>query len=168
MNLGSSELIIVLIIVLLVFGGSQLPKLAKNLGKAQKEFKEGMAEANKILGRVAAAAIPVDGLCVRVGVMRCHSQALTIKLRRDLPLAEIEERLAGAHQWVRVVPNTREASLAALTPAAVSGKLEVPVGRLRKLPMGPEYLSAFTVGDPLLWGAAEPLRRMLRILIDRG
>jgi aspartate-semialdehyde dehydrogenase len=99
--------------------------------------------------------------------MRCHSQALTIKLRRDVPLTEIEARLAAAHQWVEVVPNTREASLAALTPAAVSGKLEVPVGRLRKLPMGPEYLSAFTVGDQLLWGAAEPLRRMLRILIER-
>jgi aspartate-semialdehyde dehydrogenase len=149
--------------------GNLLPWIDKDLGNGQsREEWKGMAEANKILGRVAAAAIPVDGLCVRVGVMRCHSQALTIKLRRDLPLAEIEERLAGAHQWVRVVPNTREASLAALTPAAVSGKLEVPVGRLRKLPMGPEYLSAFTVGDQLLWGAAEPLRRMLRILIDRG
>jgi len=145
-----------------------LPWIDRDLGNGQsREEWKGMAEANKILGRSAVAAIPVDGLCVRVGVMRCHSQALTIKLRRDLPLTEIEERLAAAHQWVKVVPNTREASLAALTPAAVSGKLEVPVGRLRKLPMGPEYLSAFTVGDQLLWGAAEPLRRMLRILIER-
>jgi aspartate-semialdehyde dehydrogenase len=145
-----------------------LPWIDKDLGNGQsREEWKGMAEANKILGRAAVAAIPVDGLCVRVGVMRCHSQALTIKLRRDVPLTEIEERLAAAHRWVKVVPNTREASLAALTPAAVSGKLEVPVGRLRKLPMGPEYLSAFTVGDQLLWGAAEPLRRMLRILIER-
>lgn len=145
-----------------------LPWIDKDLGNGQsREEWKGMAEANKILGRSAVAAIPVDGLCVRVGVMRCHSQALTIKLRRDVPLTEIEERLAAAHQWVKVVPNTREASLAALTPAAVSGKLEVPVGRLRKLPMGPEYLSAFTVGDQLLWGAAEPLRRMLRILLER-
>lgn len=145
-----------------------LPWIDKDLGNGQsREEWKGMAEANKILGRSAVAAIPVDGLCVRVGVMRCHSQALTVKLRRDVPLTEIEERLAAAHQWVKVVPNTREASLAALTPAAVSGKLEVPVGRLRKLPMGPEYLSAFTVGDQLLWGAAEPLRRMLRILLER-
>ncbi len=145
-----------------------LPWIDKDLGNGQsREEWKGMAEANKILGRAAVAAIPVDGLCVRVGVMRCHSQALTIKLRRDVPLTEIEARLAAAHQWVKVVPNTREASLAALTPAAVSGKLEVPVGRLRKPPMGPEYLSAFTVGDQLLWGAAEPLRRMLRILIER-
>jgi aspartate-semialdehyde dehydrogenase len=145
-----------------------LPWIDKDLGNGQsREEWKGMAEANKILGRAAVAAIPVDGLCVRVGVMRCHSQALTIKLRRDVPLTEIEERLAAAHRWAKVVPNTREASLDALTPAAVSGKLEVPVGRLRKLPMGPEYLSAFTVGDQLLWGAAEPLRRMLRILIER-
>jgi aspartate-semialdehyde dehydrogenase len=145
-----------------------LPWIDKDLGNGQsREEWKGMAEANKILGRSSVAAIPVDGLCVRVGVMRCHSQALTVKLRRDVPLTEIEERLAAAHQWVKVVPNTREASLAALTPAAVSGKLEVPVGRLRKLPMGPEYLSAFTVGDQLLWGAAEPLRRMLRILLER-
>jgi aspartate-semialdehyde dehydrogenase len=148
--------------------GSLIPWIDKDLGNGQsREEWKGMAEANKILGRAAVAAIPVDGLCVRVGVMRCHSQALTIKLRRDVPLTEIEERLAAAHRWAKVVPNTREASLDALTPAAVSGKLEVPVGRLRKLPMGPEYLSAFTVGDQLLWGAAEPLRRMLRILIER-
>ena len=147
---------------------SLLPWIDKDLGNGQsREEWKAMAEANKILGKAAAAVVPVDGVCVRVGVMRCHSQALTIKLRRDLPLAEIEECLAAAHSWVKVVPNTREASLAQLTPAAVSGKLEVPVGRLRKLPMGPEYLAAFTVGDQLLWGAAEPLRRMLRILLER-
>jgi aspartate-semialdehyde dehydrogenase len=146
---------------------SLLPWIDKDLGNGQsREEWKGMAEANKILGRPGAAAIPVDGVCVRVGVMRCHSQALTIKLRRELPLSEVEERLASAHEWVRVVPNNRDASLGSLTPAAVSGRLDVPVGRLRRLPMGPEYLSAFTVGDQLLWGAAEPLRRMLRILLE--
>jgi aspartate-semialdehyde dehydrogenase len=109
----------------------------------------------------------VDSICVRVGAMRCHSQALTIKLRRDIPLAEIEQILASGNDWVRVVPNTREDSMRRLTPAAVTGSLEVPVGRLRKLAMGGDYLGAFTVGDQLLWGAAEPLRRMVRILIDR-
>jgi aspartate-semialdehyde dehydrogenase len=109
----------------------------------------------------------MDGICVRIGAMRCHSQALTIKLTRALPLPEIEALLAGANDWVRVVPNTRDASLAGLAPARVSGTLDVPVGRLRKLPMGEQYLSAFTVGDQLLWGAAEPLRRMLRILLER-
>jgi aspartate-semialdehyde dehydrogenase len=144
--------------------GSLLPWIDKDLGNGQsKEEWKGMAETNRILGR-SADPIPVDGVCVRIGAMRCHSQALTIKLTRDVPLADIEATLAAAHEWVKVVPNTREASLAALTPAAVSGKLEVPVGRLRKLPMGPEYLAAFTCGDQLLWGAAEPLRRMLRIL----
>ena len=122
-----------------------------------------MAEANKILGR-QDRPVPVDGLCVRVGAMRCHSQALTIKLTRDVPLAEVERLLAGAHEWVTVVPNNKEASLATLTPAAVTGTLQVPIGRLRTLHFGPEYLSAFTVGDQLLWGAAEPLRRMLRQL----
>ena len=130
------------------------------------------AEANKILGRGngnnGASQIPIDGVCVCIGAMRCHSQALTIKLRRALPLDEIEGILAEANDWVKVVPNRREESLAELTPAAVSGKLSVPVGRLRKLPMGDEYLTAFTVGDQLLWGAAEPLRRMLRILLDTG
>src|SRR5205085_11618744 len=128
-------------------------------------------EANKILGRNGkngARAIPIDGVCVRVGAMRCHSQALTIKLRRALPLDEIEGMLADAHDWVKVVPNRRDESLAELTPAAVTGKLSVPVGRLRKLAMGPQYLSAFTVGDQLLWGAAEPLRRMVRILLEAG
>jgi aspartate-semialdehyde dehydrogenase len=145
--------------------GSLLPWIGKDLGNGQsREEWKGMAEANKILGR-SGAPIPVDGLCVRVGAMRCHSQALTVKLTRDVPLAEIEALLAGAHEWVRVVPNQKEATLRELTPAAVSGTLRVPVGRLRKLSIGPEYLAAFTVGDQLLWGAAEPLRRVLRIIL---
>ncbi len=145
--------------------GSLLPWIADDLGNGQsKEEWKAMAEANKILGR-ADAQIPVDGLCVRVGAMRCHSQALTVKLTQDLPVAEIERLLAGAHEWVTVVPNVKEASLAALTPAAVTGTLQVPIGRIRKLHFGPEYISAFTVGDQLLWGAAEPLRRTLRILL---
>ena len=123
-----------------------------------------MTEGNKILGR-ERAPIPMDGICVRVSAMRSHSQALTIKLTRDIPLADVEAMIAGAHEWVEVVPNRRDASLNALTPAAVSGTLRVPIGRLRKLAMGPEYLAAFTVGDQLLWGAAEPLRRMLRIIL---
>ena len=151
---------------------SLLPWIDKDLGNGQsREEWKAHAEANKILGRngkTGSAAIPIDGVCVRIGAMRCHSQALTIKLRRALPLDEIESMLADAHDWVKVVPNRREESLAELTPAAVTGKLSVPVGRLRKLPMGPEYLTAFTVGDQLLWGAAEPLRRMLRILLDEG
>ena len=147
--------------------GSLLPWIDKDLGNGQsREEWKGMAETNKILG-LPAAKIPVDGLCVRIGAMRCHSQALTIKLTRDVPLDEIHGMLADAHEWVKVVPNTRDASLAALTPAAVSGRLEVPVGRLRKLPMGGDYLTAFTVGDQLLWGAAEPVRRMLRIVLER-
>ena len=145
--------------------GSLLPWIDKDLGNGQsREEWKGMAETNKILGR-SVAPIPVDGVCVRIGAMRCHSQALTIKLTRDVPLAEIESLLAAANAWVRVVPNEREATLKELTPAAVTGTLGVPVGRLRKLPMGGEYLAAFTVGDQLLWGAAEPLRRMLRILV---
>ncbi|MBI1395365.1 MAG: aspartate-semialdehyde dehydrogenase [Betaproteobacteria bacterium] len=148
--------------------GSLLPWIDKDLGNGQsREEWKAMAEANKILAREGSDAIPIDGICVRVGVMRCHSQALTIKLKDDIALAEIEDILGDAHEWVKVVPNTREASLASLTPAAVSGTLSVPIGRLRKLPMGPTYLSAFTVGDQLLWGAAEPLRRMLRILLAR-
>jgi aspartate-semialdehyde dehydrogenase len=130
-----------------------------------EEWKGG-AETNKILGRTAAP-IPVESLCVRIGAMRCHSQALTVKLRRDVALPDIERMLAEGNPWVRVVPNTRAASVERLTPAAVTGTLEVPIGRLRKLAMGPQYLSAFTVGDQLLWGAAEPLRRMLRILLER-
>ena len=134
-------------------------------GQSKEEWK-GQAETNKILGR-SANPLAVDGLCVRIGAMRCHSQALTIKLNKDVPLAEIEQILASANDWVKVVPNSREASLKELTPTAVTGTLSVPVGRLRKMNMGPEYLSAFTVGDQLLWGAAEPLRRMLRVLLDK-
>ena len=147
---------------------SLLPWIDKDLGNGQsREEWKGQAETNKILGR-SGRPIPVDGICVRVGAMRCHSQALTVKLKKDVPLDEVEGMLAEANDWVKVVPNRREESLAELTPAAVSGRLSVPVGRLRKMPMGGEYLSAFTVGDQLLWGAAEPLRRMLRILLDRG
>ena len=146
--------------------GSLLPWIDKDLGNGQsREEWKGMAESNKILGRTANP-VPVDGVCVRVGAMRCHSQALTVKLTRDVPLAEIETILASANDWVKMIPNQREATLKELTPAAVTGTLAVPVGRLRKLPMGGEYLAAFTVGDQLLWGAAEPLRRMLRILLD--
>jgi len=148
--------------------GSLLPWIDKDLGNGQsREEWKAQVEANKILGR-NGNAIPMDGVCVRVGAMRCHSQAMTIKLRRPLPMDEVEGMLAEAHDWVKVVPNRREESLAELTPAAVTGKLTVPVGRLRKLPMGEDYLAAFTVGDQLLWGAAEPLRRMLRILLDAG
>jgi len=132
-------------------------------GVSREEWKGG-AETNKILGRASSNAIPVEGICVRVSTMRCHSQAMTIKLKRDLPLAEIERLVAGGNDWVRLVPNTREASIAALSPAAVSGTLDIPIGRVRKLAMGGEYIAAFTVGDQLLWGAAEPIRRMLRIL----
>jgi aspartate-semialdehyde dehydrogenase len=148
--------------------GSVLPWIDKDLGNGQsREEWKGMAETNKIIGR-SSQPIPVDGICVRVGAMRCHSQGLTVKLTRDVPLPEIVRIIESANEWVRVVPNEREASLRELTPASVTGKLEVPVGRLRKLPMGGEYLTAFTVGDQLLWGAAEPLRRMLRILIEDG
>ena len=145
--------------------GSLLPWIDTDLGNGQsKEEWKGLAEANKILGR-QRSLIPVDGICVRVGAMRCHSQALTVKLTRDVPLRDIEAMIADAHKWVQVVPNQRDATLRELTPAAVSGTLRVPVGRLRKLAMGPEYLAAFTVGDQLLWGAAEPLRRVLRIVL---
>jgi aspartate-semialdehyde dehydrogenase len=145
--------------------GSLLPWIDKDLGTGQsKEEWKATAEANKMLG-LAPGTVPIEGLCIRIGAMRCHSQALTIKLRRDVPMAEIEERLASAHEWVRVVPNNMKDSLAQLSPAATTGTLQVPIGRLRKLAMGGEYLAAFTVGDQLLWGAAEPLRRMLRILL---
>jgi aspartate-semialdehyde dehydrogenase len=145
--------------------GSLIPWIDKDLGNGQsKEEWKGGAETNKILGR-SDRPIPIDGLCVRIGAMRCHSQALTIKLKKDVPLDEISDMLADANEWATVIPNEREASMRALTPAAVTGQLNTPVGRLRKLNMGAEYLSAFTVGDQLLWGAAEPLRRMLRILI---
>ncbi len=147
---------------------SLLPWIDKDLGDGQsREEWKGQAETNKILGR-SERPIPVDGICVRVGAMRCHSQALTVKLKRDVPIDEIEAMLAEANEWAKVVPNRREESLAELTPAAVSGRLSVPVGRLRKMPMGGEYLAAFTVGDQLLWGAAEPLRRMLHILLEAG
>jgi len=147
--------------------GSLIPWIAEDLGNGMsKEEWKGGAEANKILGRTDSP-IPIDSICVRIGAMRCHSQALTIKLKRDIPLPEIERMLAGANEWVRVVSNTRDESIARLTPAAVTGHLDIPVGRLRKLLMGGEYLGAFTVGDQLLWGAAEPLRRMLRILVER-
>ena len=148
--------------------GSVIPWIDKDLGQGQsREEWKGGAETNKILGRAAHDAIPVEGICVRVGAMRCHSQAMTIKLRRDLPLAEIERVIASGNDWVRHVPNTREASIAELSPARVSGTLAVPIGRVRKLAMGGDYICAFTVGDQLLWGAAEPIRRMLRILAQR-
>jgi aspartate-semialdehyde dehydrogenase len=144
--------------------GSLIPWIDKDLGNgmSREEWKGG-AETNKILG-LGDDTIPVESICVRVGAMRCHSQALTIKLRRDVALAEIEHLLADAHEWVRVIPNTRDASIRGLTPAAVTGRLDIAIGRLRKLAMGDRYLGAFTCGDQLLWGAAEPLRRMLRIL----
>lgn len=144
--------------------GSLLPYIDKQLENRQsKEEWKGQAETNKILGR-SDNPIPIDGICVRIGAMRCHSQALTIKLNKDVPLADIEEILANANPWAKVIPNDRDDTLQELTPTKVTGTLSVPVGRLRKMSMGPEYLAAFTVGDQLLWGAAEPLRRMLRIL----
>ena len=146
--------------------GSLIPWIDKELenGQSREEWK-GQAESNKILGR-EAHPVPIDGICVRVGAMRCHSQALTLKLRQDVPLDEIEGMIAGSNAWVKVVPNRRDVTIRELTPTAVTGTLSVPVGRLRKLNMGPRYLGAFTCGDQLLWGAAEPLRRMLRILIE--
>ncbi len=146
--------------------GSLIPWIDKQLpsGQSKEEWK-GQAETNKILGR-EGNPIAIDGLCVRIGAMRCHSQALTIKLRRNVPLDEIHGMLANANEWAKIVPNDRDISVRDLTPAAVTGSLTVPVGRLRKLNMGPEYLAAFTCGDQLLWGAAEPLRRMLRILVS--
>ncbi|PLY04764.1 MAG: aspartate-semialdehyde dehydrogenase [Desulfuromonas sp.] len=146
--------------------GSLLPWIDREVedGQSREEWK-GHVETNKILG--SAQDIPIDGLCVRIGAMRSHSQALTIKLNKDVPMDEIEALIAGHNDWVELVPNTKEASLKRLTPAAISGTLTVPVGRLRKMKMGPQYLSAFTCGDQLLWGAAEPLRRMLRVLMER-
>ncbi|MGB3276184.1 MAG: aspartate-semialdehyde dehydrogenase [Castellaniella sp.] len=150
-------------------GGSLIPWIDKDLGDgmSREEWKGG-AETNKILGRgpgFGTDPVPVDGLCVRIGAMRCHSQALTIKLRRDIPLDEINDAVRTGTDWARLIPNDRESSMQDLTPVAVTGTLDIPVGRLRKMSMGPEYLSAFTVGDQLLWGAAEPLRRMLRIAL---
>ncbi len=160
-------------------GGSLIPWIDKDLGMgrhpdesgwgtSKEEWKAG-AETNKILGQGAGfctPATPVDGFCVRVGAMRCHSQALTFKLKKNVPLADIEALIAADNNWAKVVPNTREDSMRNLTPVAVTGTMNIPVGRLRKLAMGPDYLGAFTVGDQLLWGAAEPLRRMLRILLQ--
>jgi len=151
--------------------GSLITWIDKDLGNgvSREEWKGG-AEANKILGLPAMGqpgSLIVEGICVRVGAMRCHSQALTIKLKRDVPLAEIERRIAEGNAWVRVVKNDRESSISELSPAKVSGTMEIPVGRLRKLAMGGEYLTAFTVGDQLLWGAAEPLRRMVRMLLGK-
>jgi aspartate-semialdehyde dehydrogenase len=150
--------------------GSLIPWIDKDLGDgvSREEWKAG-AETNKILGQgegFGTPATPVDGFCVRVGAMRCHSQALTFKLKKNVPLADVEQLIANDNAWVKVVPNNREATLKGLTPVAVTGTLDIPVGRIRKLAMGPEYLGAFTIGDQLLWGAAEPLRRMLRILLD--
>jgi len=160
-------------------GGSLIPWIDKDLGIGKnrdepgwgtsKEEWKGMAETNKILGLgegFNSAAIPVDGFCVRVGAMRCHSQALTFKLKKDVPVADIEALIAVDNAWVKVVPNTRQDTLQDLTPVAVTGTMTIPVGRIRKLAMGPEYVGAFTIGDQLLWGAAEPLRRMLRIVLD--
>ncbi|WP_295955522.1 aspartate-semialdehyde dehydrogenase [Rhodoferax sp.] len=150
-------------------GGSLIPWIDKDLGdgSSKEEWKAG-AETNKILGQgpsFGTAITPVDGFCVRVGAMRCHSQALTFKLKKNVPVADIEALIAQDNDWVRVVPNTREATVKDLTPVTVTGTMGIPVGRIRKLAMGPEYLGAFTIGDQLLWGAAEPLRRMLRILL---
>ncbi|MEP6790499.1 MAG: aspartate-semialdehyde dehydrogenase [Ramlibacter sp.] len=159
-------------------GGSLIPWIDKDLGEgkqhgesgwgmSKEEWKAG-AETNKILGQgpgFSAPTVPVDGFCVRVGAMRCHSQALTFKLKKDVPLADLEQLIANDNDWVKVVPNNKEATIRDLTPVAVTGTLDIPVGRMRKLAMGPEYLGAFTIGDQLLWGAAEPLRRMLRILL---
>ncbi|WP_288254098.1 aspartate-semialdehyde dehydrogenase [uncultured Hydrogenophaga sp.] len=151
-------------------GGSLIPWIDKDMGNGMsKEEWKGMAETNKILGQgegFGNAAVPVDGFCVRVGAMRCHSQALTFKLKKDVPLADIEAMIAADNAWVKVVPNTKEDTLRDLTPVSVTGTMTIPVGRLRKMAMGPEYLGAFTIGDQLLWGAAEPLRRMLRILLQ--
>ena len=151
-------------------GGSLIPWIDKDLGNGMsREEWKGMAETNKILGQgdgFDAPAVPVDGYCVRIGAMRCHSQALTFKLKQDVPVADIEAMIAADNDWVKVVPNNREATVRDLTPVAVTGTLNIPVGRIRKMAMGPEYLGAFTIGDQLLWGAAEPLRRMLRILLQ--
>ena len=160
-------------------GGSLIPWIDKDLGIGKsrdepgwgvsREEWKGMAETNKILGQgegFGSAAVPVDGFCVRVGAMRCHSQALTFKLKKNVPLADIEALIAADNEWVKVVPNTREATMRDLTPVAVTGTMSIPVGRIRKLAMGDDYLGAFTIGDQLLWGAAEPLRRMLHILLQ--
>ncbi|MCE2984698.1 MAG: aspartate-semialdehyde dehydrogenase [Burkholderiales bacterium] len=155
---------------LVPLAGNLIPWIDSDLGNgtSREEWKGG-AETNKILGRGEAfgtQAIPIDSICVRIGAMRCHSQALTLKLKKDVPLADVEAMIQADNAWVKLVPNTKEASIRDLTPAAVTGSLAIPVGRLRKLAIGPDYVGAFTVGDQLLWGAAEPLRRMLRILLQ--
>lgn len=151
-------------------GGSLIPWIDTDLGDGvSREEWKGMAETNKILGQgegFGTPAVPVDGYCVRVGAMRCHSQALTFKLKKDVPVADIEAMIAADNDWVKVVPNKREDTMRDLTPVAVTGTMNIPVGRIRKMAMGPEYVGAFTIGDQLLWGAAEPLRRMLRILLE--
>jgi aspartate-semialdehyde dehydrogenase len=152
-------------------GGSLIPWIDADRGDGTslEEWKGG-AETNKILGRgpgFGTDAVPIDSTCVRIGAMRCHSQAMTVRLKRDVPLADIEAMIAADNEWVQVVPNTRADSIRDLTPVAVTGTMKIPVGRLRKLAMGERYLGAFTVGDQLLWGAAEPLRRTLRILLER-
>ena len=151
-------------------GGSLIPWIDKDMGNGQsREEWKGMAETNKILGRgpgFGAPAVPVDGVCVRVGSMRCHSQALHFKLTRDVPVADIEAMIAADNPWAKVVPNERDATMKQLTPVAVTGTMDIPVGRIRKLAMGPQHVAAFTIGDQLLWGAAEPLRRMLRLLLE--
>ena len=150
-------------------GGSLIPWIDKDLGNGvSREEWKGMAETNKIMGwgeGFGTPAVPVDGYCVRIGAMRCHSQALTFKLKKDVPVADIEAMIAADNEWVKVVPNNREDTMRDLTPVAVTGTMTIPVGRIRKMAMGPEYVGAFTIGDQLLWGAAEPLRRMLRILL---
>ncbi|GEA08701.1 aspartate-semialdehyde dehydrogenase [Alteromonas sp. KUL42] len=147
--------------------GSLIPYIDTQLpsGQSREEWKA-QAEANKILG-IQGNPVPIDGICVRVGAMRCHSQAITLKLKKDLSVEEIEAILAEHNEWVKVIPNDRDITMQELTPAKVTGTLSIPVGRIRKLTMGPEYISAFTVGDQLLWGAAEPLRRMLRIVLEQ-
>jgi aspartate-semialdehyde dehydrogenase len=149
--------------------GNLIPWIDKDLGNGMsREEWKGEAETNKILGRgegFGSTPIPIDGLCVRIGAMRCHSQALTIKLKRDIPLDELADIVTKGTAWAKVIPNTKEATLKGLSPVAVTGTLDIPVGRMRKLSMGSDYLGAFTVGDQLLWGAAEPLRRMLRIAL---
>jgi aspartate-semialdehyde dehydrogenase len=151
-------------------GGSLIPWIDKDLGNGMsKEEWKGMAETNKILGLgegFGSAPIPIDGFCVRIGAMRCHSQALTFKLKKEVPVADIQAMIAADNPWAKVVPNTREATMKDLTPVAVTGTMTIPVGRIRQLAMGPSYIGAFTIGDQLLWGAAEPLRRMLRILLE--
>jgi aspartate-semialdehyde dehydrogenase len=149
-------------------GGSLIPwiDVDRGDGTSLEEWKGG-AETNKILGRSGNASLPIDSTCVRVGAMRCHSQSLTIKLKSDVPLADIEAMIRADNDWVKLVPNTRADTVRELTPVAVTGTMTIPVGRLRKLAMGERYLGAFTIGDQLLWGAAEPLRRMLRILLER-